>query len=208
MDLKIRNIWNQVLTLFAMLFLVAFSYPAFVENISISTQRYLDFIQWSVWIVFAVDLLIGFLRSKEKSKFLLQHPLDVAAVLLPFLRPLRLMRVISFGGLVLQKIVIGKQLTVTIKVLITGMFLTYVGAIQMTVTERNIPSSNIKNFGDGLWWAITTVTTVGYGDKYPTTFEGKFLAVILMLTGISIMGVITATIATWFIEMSRSDKNR
>jgi voltage-gated potassium channel len=202
---NINKAWNQLLTLFAIIFLIAFSYPAFFDVVSESTQRLLDTVQWTVWIAFAVDLLIGFTRSKNKKKFILNHPIDIAAVILPFLRPLRLLKVISFGGLVLQKVAIGKQFTVTIKVVIASVFIAYVSAVQMTISESKVDGSNIKNIGDGLWWAITTVTTVGYGDRYPTTLEGKSLAVLLMVTGISLMGVITATVAAWFIEMSRNE---
>jgi voltage-gated potassium channel len=77
--------------------------------------------------------------------------------------------------------------------------------VQITITERGVEGSNIKNFGDGLWWAVTTVTTVGYGDRFPTTSTGRVLAVCLMLVGISLMGVITASVAAWFVKMSQDD---
>jgi voltage-gated potassium channel Kch len=73
----------------------------------------------------------------------------------------------------------------------------------LTITERSVEGSNIKNFADGFWWAITTVTTVGYGDRYPTTTEGRLLAVMLMFMGISLVGVITASVAAWFVKMSQ-----
>jgi voltage-gated potassium channel len=68
-----------------------------------------------------------------------------------------------------------------------------------------VEGSNIKNFGDGLWWAMTTVTTVGYGDKFPVTTEGRFLAVALMIMGISLVGVITASVAAWFVKISDAE---
>jgi voltage-gated potassium channel len=80
--------------------------------------------------------------------------------------------------------------------------------VQITIIERDIEGSNIKNFGDGIWWAITTVTTVGYGDKFPTTMEGKFLAVGLMIVGISLMGVITASVAAWFVKMGQGESTK
>lgn len=89
------------------------------------------------------------------------------------------------------------------KVAITTVFVAYIAAVQITITERAVESSNIKNFADGFWWAITTVTTVGYGDRYPTTTEGRLLAVMLMLMGISLVGVITASVAAWFVKMSQ-----
>jgi voltage-gated potassium channel len=115
------------------------------------------------------------------------------------------MRVISFGGLAIQKVAIGRQFAITIKVFIASIFVAYVSAVQITITERVVEGSNIKNFGDGLWWAITTVTTVGYGDRYPTTIEGRFLAVVLMIMGISLMGVITASVAAWFVKMGQDN---
>ena len=202
-----QKVWNQTLTVLALAFLVAFSYPAFNTNISDSTQISLDLIQWISWGAFASDLLYGLSTAKNKKSFLLKHPLDIAAVLLPFLRPLRLLRIISFGGLALQKVAMGKQFAITLKVFIASIFIAYVAAIQITISERAVEGSNIKNFGDGIWWAITTVTTVGYGDKFPTTMEGKFLAVGLMIVGISLMGVITASVAAWFVKMGQNEKN-
>ena len=203
-----QKVWNQTLTVLALAFLVAFSYPAFNTDISDSTQTSLDLIQWISWGAFASDLLYGLSTAKNKKSFLLKHPLDIAAVLLPFLRPLRLLRVISFGGLALQKVAMGRQFAITLKVFITSIFIAYVAAVQITISERAIEGSNIKNFGDGIWWAITTVTTVGYGDKFPTTMEGKFLAVGLMIVGISLMGVITASVAAWFVKMGQGDSTK
>jgi voltage-gated potassium channel len=79
--------------------------------------------------------------------------------------------------------------------------------VEITIVERPIESSNIKSFGDGLWWALTTVTTVGYGDRFPTTTEGRAIAFGLMLVGISLMGVITASVAAWFVKMSQTENN-
>ena len=200
-----QKVWNQTLTVLALAFLIAFSYPAFNADISDSTQTSLDLIQWVSWGAFASDLLYGLIAAKNKKNFLLKHPLDIAAVLLPFLRPLRLLRVISFGGLAIQKIAMGRQVAITLKVLVASIFIAYVAAIQITISERAVDGSNIKNFGDGIWWAITTVTTVGYGDKFPTTIEGKFLAVGLMIVGISLMGVITASVAAWFVKMGQGE---
>lgn len=208
MRISINNIWNETLTFLAVAFLVAFSYPAFVNPIPPSTQSLLSTVQWVIWIAFAADLVYGLFSAGDKVKYLKKHPLEVAAVLLPFLRPLRLMRVISFGGLAIQKVAIGRQFAITIKVFIASIFVAYVSAVQITITERVVEGSNIKNFGDGLWWAITTVTTVGYGDRYPTTTEGRFIAVALMIMGISLMGVITASVAAWFVKMGQEDSKK
>ena len=203
-----HRVWNETLTVLALAFLIAFSYPAFVDPIPTSTQTLLNIVQWVSWNAFAIDLIYGISKSENKVKYLKKHPLEITAVLFPFLRPLRLMRVISFGGLAIQKIAIGRQFAITIKVLITSIFIAYISAVQITISERAVEGSNIKNFGAGLWWAITTVTTVGYGDRYPTTTEGKLLAVVLMFMGISLVGVITASVAAWFVKMGQEDSKK
>ena len=73
--------------------------------------------------------------------------------------------------------------------------------------EGNAPGSNIHNFGDAIWWAIVTVTTVGYGDRYPVTPGGRGVAVVLMLVGIGLIGVLTATVASYFVEQKADEGN-
>jgi voltage-gated potassium channel len=200
-----KRIWSEILTFLAVAFLFAFSYPAFNETISDSTNQFLSLVQWVCWLAFALDLIYGIYKAESKKQFLKSHPLELASVLLPFLRPLRLMRVISFGSLALQKVAIGRQFAITVKVAVSAVFISYIAAIQITISERSVEGSNIKTFSDGLWWAVTTVTTVGYGDRYPTTTEGRILAVLLMITGISLVGVITASVAAWFVKLSQDD---
>jgi voltage-gated potassium channel len=70
----------------------------------------------------------------------------------------------------------------------------------MLDAERTNPDANIRSYGDALWWAGTTITTVGYGDRYPTTGGGRLVGFGLMLGGIALLGVITAALASWFVE--------
>ena len=203
-----NKFWENSLTVLALVYLAAFSYPAFVAEISITTQDRLEIVQWATWALFALDLFIGIWASSNKKSYLKSHPLEILSVVLPFLRPLRLLRVITFGALVVQKVAVGKHLAITFKVFLFSILIAYIAAVQITITERDVPTSNIKSFGDGLWWAVTTVTTVGYGDKFPTTSMGRVLAVGLMLVGISLMGVITASVAAWFVKMSQDESEQ
>ena len=202
------KVWENFLLVLALVYLAAFSYPAFVAEISSSTQNRLEIVQWTTWAIFALDLGIGIWKASDKKKYLQTHPLEILSVALPFLRPLRLLRVVSFGALAIQKIAVGKQMAITFKVFLFSILIAYIAAVQITITERGVEGSNIKSFGDGLWWAVTTVTTVGYGDRFPTTSVGRVLAVGLMLVGISLMGVITASVAAWFVKMSQDDSGQ
>jgi len=199
----LAKFWEYSLTVLALVYLSAFSYPAFVSEISNSTNAKLEIIQWSTWTLFAIDVIIGIARAENRKLYLKSHPLEIISIALPFLRPLRLLRVISFGALVIQKIAVGRQLAITFKVFLFSILVAYIAAVQITITERDVETSNIKNLGDGIWWATTTITTVGYGDKFPTTSLGRILAVGLMFVGISLMGVITASVAAWFVNMSQ-----
>ena len=203
-----RKVWNWLLTTLAIAFLFAYSYPAFVVNVSPSTQIILDGVQWVSWIAFAADLLFGIYKASNKVQFLKKHPLEILAVILPFLRPLRLLRFISFGTLVFEKVNLGKSIAITFKVIVTALFLTYLAGIEITMAERGKPGATIESVGDGFWWAITTLTTVGYGDIYPTTTEGRFIAVGLMVSGICVLGFISATVAAWFVKMTQDDSGQ
>lgn len=76
----------------------------------------------------------------------------------------------------------------------------FCSALAILDAERAAPDANITTFPDALWWAVTTVTTVGYGDHFPTTGLGRLIAVGLMIGGIALLGVVTATLASWFVQ--------
>ena len=70
----------------------------------------------------------------------------------------------------------------------------------MTEQRVRFAGANVTSIGDALWWAATTVTTVGYGDRYPVTTTGRVIAVILMIVGMALVSAITASIAAWFVS--------
>jgi voltage-gated potassium channel len=72
-------------------------------------------------------------------------------------------------------------------------------ALLVYVAERG-GDGPIQTYGDALWWAASTITTVGYGDVYPKTAAGRGVAVLLMLIGVSLFGLLTARVAAFFVE--------
>jgi voltage-gated potassium channel len=80
------------------------------------------------------------------------------------------------------------------------LLLIYVASLAVFDKERYQPGATINSFGKAIWWSITTVTTVGYGDVYPVTNTGRVIAVFLMIGGISLVGVVTASLASWIIQ--------
>jgi voltage-gated potassium channel len=79
----------------------------------------------------------------------------------------------------------------------------FVASLAVLDAERDAPEASITTFGDAVWWTLTTISTVGYGDRYPVTVEGRLVAATLMVAGIALLGVVTASIAAWFVENVR-----
>lgn len=127
-----------------------------------------------------------------------QHELLIVA--LPFFRPLRLLRLVTLLS-VLHRTV-GGTLRGRVVTYVAGsaVLLVFVGALAVLDVEQSAPDAKILTFGDAAWWAITTNTTVGYGDPFPVTPIGRMVAAALMMSGIAVLGVVTASIASWLVQ--------
>ncbi|WP_158866855.1 potassium channel family protein [Leifsonia sp. AG29] len=187
----------------AVIFLVAYSIEV-IGDVSDRRAGALDALIWVTWFLFAIDYLVMLVLAENRGRWFVRNLHELAILALPVLRPLRLIRLVlvltilhRFAGSTLR----GRVLTY---VLGSAVLLTYVGAIAVLDAEENAPGSNIKNVGDALWWAAVTITTVGYGDHYPVTAIGRLVAVGLMVGGIAVLGVVTASVASWLIEQVRT----
>jgi voltage-gated potassium channel len=157
-------------------------------------------VDWAIWGLFVVDYVVRLCLAGNRWHWFLRHFLDFAIVTLPLLRPLRLLRLLVLIE-VLQKAVgdafRGRIVVYTVSGVV---LLIYTASLAVFDKERYLHGATINSFGKALWWSITTVTTVGYGDVYPVTNTGRVIAVLLMIGGISLVGVVTATLASWIIE--------
>jgi voltage-gated potassium channel len=165
-------------------------------------------IDYMVWALFALEYVIKLYLAPNRWKYVRTHILDLIIVAVPFFRPARIGRLANLSrlgrvGIVAERAIVRGKAVMTHRglhfVLLAVGIIVFACAGLVTVAERNAPGSNIHNFGQGLWWAIVTVTTVGYGDRYPVTPFGQGLAVFLMLAGIGLLGVLTATFASYFV---------
>lgn len=167
--------------------------------------------------VFVAELAFVLTVAPRKLAALRAHWLDTAIVLVtsPFfgellaslrlVRLVRLLRLLRAGVVIARALQAERRLTTgnTFRfIALTTVFLVVVaGAVQSTVNE-----GEFKSFWDGIWWAVVTVTTVGYGDLYPTTVSGRIIGIVLMFTGIGFLAVLTATIASLFVKADRVDE--
>jgi voltage-gated potassium channel len=199
-----REAWEHrtsgPLTVAAVLFLVAYAWPILDPGMPADRAHALGVFGIVVWLAFVVDYVVRVALAVNRARFVRRHVFDLAVTALPLLRPLRALRVLTVLGF------LNRQTGASFR----GRAITYVvGAVTMVVgiaalavldAERRGDNSNITTIGDALWWAMTSITTVGYGDRYPTTGEGRLVGVGLMLAGIALLGVITAAFASWFLD--------
>ncbi len=160
-------------------------------------------IDYTVWALFALEYLIKISLAPDRGRFFKTHVLDLIVIAVPFFRPLRLLRLLHVG-VVFAEVIRRSRSILTHNgfhfVVLAAAALVFVCAGLVTVAEHNAKGANIHDFGQGLWWAIVTVTTVGYGDRYPITPFGQGVAVFLMLVGIGLIGALTATVASYFVQ--------
>jgi voltage-gated potassium channel len=168
-------------------------------------------LEWFIWVAFAGELITKTYLAPRRATYLWHHWFDVVIVALPFLRPLRVVR--SARALRLLRLT---RLVAAVSaafhsarsildahglkyVLLMGGLVILGAAGLVTILERG-SGGTITDFDDALWWAATTVTTVGYGDRFPVTQEGRAVAVVLMLVGITLFSLLTANIAAFLVE--------
>lgn len=183
----------------AVIFLAAYSVEVIADLSSRQAAIY-DVIIWVSWAMFVVDYVANLVLAEHRWHWFSRNIHELLILALPLLRPLRLLRLVAL--LKLMQNFAGKAFRgrIVTYVLTSALLLTYVGALAELDAEQNAAGSNIRSFGDALWWSSVTITTVGYGDHYPVTFIGRMVAVGLMIGGIAVLGVITAALASWLIE--------
>lgn len=168
--------------------------PAGLEEIFVA-------LEWFIWAIFALDLAVRVALTDNRPRYLLTHWYDVLIVALPVLRPLRILRVLFFG----TRAVVTARQTLQIRFLVLfAIAAVLISAGLVVAFESKAEGSSIKSLTDGLWWAAVTITTVGYGDKYPVTPEGRGVAVFLMFGGIALFSALAANLAALLMGTSSS----
>jgi voltage-gated potassium channel len=189
----------------AALFLAAYAWPILEPDLSTTAHRACEVVTWVTWVLFVVDYLVRLLQSRDRSRFFTRHLLDLAVVALPLLRPLRLLRLVLLLRVLNREASVSLRGRVAIYVAGGATLLAFVGALAVLDAERHSSQANITDFPTAAWWAVTTMTTVGYGDHFPVTGSGRLAAVGLMIGGIALLGAVTATLASWLVDKVAED---
>lgn len=189
----------------ALLFIPLLVVPATVD-LSEATEAAFEAASWLIWGAFAFEYLAKLHLAPDRGNMVRTHVLDLVIIVLPFLRPLRaarLLRLLRAGS------AIGRALVAWRRMFGRRGFKAFLAVVLLVIAASGILAWLLERGGadpqitspiDGIWWAIVTSTTVGYGDMVPVTGPGRGVAVLLMLVGVALLSVVTAQIAAFFVE--------
>ena len=178
------------------------------------TSRILKIVDNIVCIFFLLEFCIRFYQAEGKLKFMRWGWIDLIASIpsIPYIRAgralrlIRLLRIVRafrsthhFLKHVFRNKVQGAFTTVAILSALLIIFAS-IGILQV----ETAPDSNIKTAEDAIWWAYVSILTVGYGDKYPVTTEGRIIGAILMTAGVGLFGTFSGYIASWFVKEDKT----
>ncbi|QFZ23744.1 potassium channel family protein [Saccharothrix syringae] len=188
------------LTTLATLFLAVYAWQVLDDRATPGLHGALEAVLRLVWLLFALDYAVRFTLAVDKRRFVTGHLFDLLAVLLPMVRQLRVLRLVTVLKAISNRFSDRVRRRVGVHVAGVTVLVGACASLAVLDAERHHPGATITTFGDAAWWTLTTITTVGYGDRYPVTWEGRLVAALLMVGGIALIGVITGTIASWLVE--------
>jgi len=186
-----------------------------VLDLPAETIRVLRWIDNIVCVLFFIDFVVRFRRAESKVQFMKWGWIDLLASIpeigalrwgriFAVLRILRLLRAVKSVRLLVE-IVFQHRTRGGVASVFTITFLVLsLSSVSILLVERN-PDSNIRTAEDAVWWGVTTITTVGYGDRFPVTLAGRCIAAGLMFCGVGLFGTLSGVIASFFLGNRRSD---
>jgi voltage-gated potassium channel len=178
-------------------------------------QRFAEIANWLIWGVFLAELVAVLIVASRKKAALRAHWLDVAIVVLTipllgkalsWLRLARFIRLARFGVIISRALQAEKRLSSGDSLRIAAI-LTLAAVVVAGAAQSAVDAGEYESLWDGVWWAVVTVTTVGYGDLYPKTVQGRLIGIVLMFVGIGFLSLLTASIASRFVKQERSDEH-
>jgi len=181
------------------------------------TSLLLNYIDNGICVFFFIEFCIRFKKADDKLRFMRWGWIDLVSCipmidvlrvgrLLRLIRLLRIVRAFRSTKNFVDHIFANKAQGAFTSVSVIAILLVIFSAIGILQVETD-PNSNIKTAEDAIWWAYVTITTVGYGDKFPVATEGRIIAAILMTAGVGLFGTFTAYVASWFVTENKQVEN-
>ncbi|KUN20962.1 ion transporter [Streptomyces antibioticus] len=208
-----RTAWEErteiPLAVASLVFLAAYAVRVLAEDLPQAGADACLAVVLAAWALFVADYAVRWRASGQRLRFVRTHLLDTVVLLLPLLRPLRIVKVYE----AVQRRHGRPRLALHARVMayagLSTFLLGFSGALAVYQRERDAAGSSMRTFGDAVWWACATLTTVGYGDVTPVTATGRLIAVGMMAIGLALVGTVTGTFASWLLQaFSREDDER
>ncbi|MCD9877411.1 potassium channel family protein [Streptomyces guryensis] len=205
--------WEQrtelPLAVASLVFLASYAIRVLAPGLTDPVQEMALAVLLASWALFAVNYAVLWRLSGQGRRFVRKHLLDTAVLILPLLRPLRIVKVYE----AMQRRHGKPRLALHARVIaysgLATVLLGFAGALAVYQQERGAKGASMRTFGDALWWTCATLTTVGYGDITPVTPMGRLIAVGMMAIGLALLGAVTGTFASWLLQVfSREDDER
>lgn len=193
------------LILVGLVFIVAYSLYVLVPDQGRGLHDALFGVLLAVWVIFLADYVVRWSITPRGHRwaFVRHNVVDLMSVVVPVFRAFRVVALLHeipyFRG---RTAAVARTEVVTFAAAYAVMFV-YFLALATLNAERDAPGATITSFGDAVWWACVTLTTVGYGDTYPVTIAGRICAVLLMAGGIAIVGTASALVISYLNERVR-----
>ena len=181
-------------------------FSLFVDT-ALGTNKEFDYIHQSFILLFSLDFLYRLGTAENKLRFMKTNGIDFFLTL-PFYPTTWLIVGLSFRALKsIVEYVLMTSHNAFRSMFIIGLTLTIFSTVSILQFEID-PNCNIKGIGDAMWWSICTITTVGYGDKFPITSGGKIVAIILMICGIGLFGTLIGYISSYFTDKEKDNNDK
>ncbi|NMM96000.1 Ion channel [Bifidobacterium sp. DSM 109960] len=193
---KWERITEWPMTALALIFVFAYSWEVIVRTHMALCDNVINII----WVLFIIDYVVSISLARNKKAWFKNNLIMLLSIVLPMFRPLRLVRLVAVLNVLNRTSGMAVRGRITMYVCGSAVLLIFIGSLAVLDVEQFAPGATITDFGKALWWTFVTVTTVGYGDLSPVTWQGKCIAVGLMITGIALIGVVTATLASWIVD--------
>jgi voltage-gated potassium channel len=209
--LTMLNILIIVLSVYVLVALMLDVFLRFPPEIA----RLLNHIDNFICLIFLIDFSIRFYKAESKWKFMQWGWIDLVASIPAFdfmrvgralrlIRLLRILRAFRSTRHLVQHVFKRRTKGALWSAALIAILMIIFSSIAILQVETD-PAGNIKTAEDALWWSYVTITTVGYGDRYPVTSEGRVIASILMTVGVGLFGTFTAFLASWFVGENKKD---
>lgn len=199
---------NLLILVLSIYVLVALMFDTFLQ-LPPEVSRLLLLIDNIICIVFLVDFLKRLYQADNRLQFMKWGWIDLVSSIpmLDFMRVgrafrlirlFRILRAFRSTKFLIQHIFKRRAKGALTAAAIIAVLMVIFSSIAILQVETDA-NSNIKTAEDAIWWAYTTITTVGYGDRFPITTEGRLIAMVLMTVGVGLFGTFTAWLASWFM---------